>query len=66
MTEREERFERMLESVLKSYAETSAKMESLKSEGKTKTATFRQLMGEKLMYGNMLSIYKAHGLIDRY
>ena len=29
-----------------------------------KTATFRQLMGDKLMYQNMLTLYKLYGLIE--
>jgi len=59
-----EAFEKMLVSVQTRYDETSAKLERLKQEGKTKTATFRQLMGDKMIYGNILSIYRIYGLID--
>ena len=29
-----------------------------------KTATYRQLMGNKLQYQNMLSLYQIYGLLD--
>ena len=39
-------------------------MKQLKEGGKEKTATYRQLMGNKLQYQNMLSLYKIYGLLD--
>lgn len=59
-----EAFEKMLVSIQARYDETSKKLERLKKEGKTKTATFRQLMDDKMVYGNMLSVYRIYGLID--
>ena len=41
-------FEAMLKFVQDNYEDTVIKMEKLKSEGKTKTATYGQLMGNKL------------------
>ncbi len=64
MTKREENFEKMLAFVQEKYADTVAKMEDLKAADKTKSATFRQLMGDKLMYQNMLTLYKLYGLIE--
>ena len=64
MTQREENFEKMLVFVQQKYADTTAKMEVLKAADKTKSATFRQLMGDKLMYQNMLTLYKLYGLIE--
>ena len=64
MTKREENFEKMLVFVQEKYADTVAKMEDLKAADKTKSATFRQLMGNKLMYQSMLSMYREHGLIE--
>lgn len=64
MSEREERFERMLQEIQAEYASIEQKMAVLRAEGKTKTATFRQLMGNKLMYQSMLSMYRDHGLIE--
>ncbi len=64
MSEREEKFEQMLNAVKKDYEATTVKMDKLKSEDKTKTATYRQLMGKKLTLQNILDMYKIYGLID--
>ena len=64
MSEREEKFERMLEDVERNYFDTAAKMEQFKADGKENSATFRQYMGNKLMYQNILSLYRVYGLID--
>ena len=64
MSEREEKFERMLADVQKSYSETVERMDKLKAEGKEKSATYRQYMGNKLMYQNILSLYKIYGLTE--
>jgi len=61
---RAENFERMLADVQQRYADTVEKMEQLKAQGKTKSATFRQLMGDKLLYQNMLTMYRLYGLLD--
>lgn len=64
MSEREERFERMLQEIQAEYAAIEQRMAVLRAENKTKTVTFRQLMGNKLMYQSMLSMYREHGLIE--
>ena len=64
MSQREERFEAMLRAVQQEYDGTLQKMERLKAEGKTKTATYQQLLGEKLMLKNILTRYKIYGLLD--
>ena len=64
MSESEEKFEKMLAFVQQRYADTLQRMEQLKAEDKTKSATFRQLMGDKLMYQNILTLYKLYGLLD--
>ena len=64
MSTRVEKFEAMLQSVQREYETTLQKMEKLKGEGKEKTATYRQLMGDKLMLQNILSRYKIYGLLD--
>ena len=64
MSEREEKFEKMLAFVRQKYADTVQNMETLKAADKTKSATFRQLMGDKLMYQNMLTLYKLYGLME--
>ena len=64
MTEREEKFEKMLQAVQEQYAATVEKLAILKDQDKTKTATYRQLLGDKLMLQNILSLYKVYGLLD--
>lgn len=64
MKTREEKFEAMLSDIQKQYHDVVQKMEKLKNENKTKTATYRQLIGNKMMYQNMLSLYKIYGLIE--
>ncbi len=59
-----EAFEKMLSAVRDGYASASEKMINLKAEGKEKTVTFRQLMGDKMLYKSMLSMYKIYGLTD--
>lgn len=59
-----EAFEKMLVAVEENYHQTEQKMRKLKDEGKEKSATYRQLMGNKLQYQNMLSLYHLYGLIE--
>lgn len=69
ITESEKRleaFEKMLKSIIKDYDATDMKMKQLKSQGKEKTATYRQLMGNKLQYRNIISIYESYGLTDQH
>lgn len=64
MSEREEKFERMLQAVQEEYADTVRKMEKLKAENKSKTVTFKQLLSTKLTLRNILSRYKIYGLLE--
>lgn len=64
MTRRQEQFEKMLQAIQTEYETTVAKMEKLKAEDKTKTTTYKQLIGDKLRLQNMLSMYRIYGLID--
>ncbi len=61
--ERLEGFEKMLKAVQENYENTDVKMKELKAEGKEKSATYRQLMGNKLQYQNMISLYQIYGLL---
>ena len=63
--ERLETFEKMLKAVQENYENTDAKMKKLKAEGKEKTATYRQLMGSRMQYQNMLSLYQIYGLLKK-
>ena len=64
MTDREAKFEAMLQAIQQEYHTTLEKMEKLKAEDKTKTATYRELLGDKLMLQNILTRYKIYGLLD--
>ena len=64
MSDREEKFEKMLQAVLDQYTDTSEKMKKLKADGKEKTVTYKQLMASKLTLLNILSMYHTYGLID--
>ena len=55
-------FEKMLSAIEENYAGIVSKMETLKAQGREKSATYRQLMGNKLMYKDMLSLYELYGL----
>lgn len=59
-----ESFEKMLAAVQTNYETTVHKMAQLKAAGREKSATYRQLMGNKLELQNMLSLYQIYGLID--
>ena len=62
---REEKIEKMLQSVLAEYDDVTSKMEKLKSENKTKTVTYKQLMASRLSLQNMISRYEIYGLIEK-
>ncbi len=67
MTEQERltAFERMLADVQRNYDELTSRLERLKAEGKSKTATFRQYLGNKMTYQYLLSLYGDYGLLDK-
>lgn len=67
MTEQERlaAFERMQDDVQRQYAELTARLEQLKAEGKTKSATFRQYLGNKMTCQYVLSLYRDYGLLDK-
>ena len=52
----------MHQAVKKEYESIVAKMEALKAQDRTKSATYRQLMGRKLTYTNMLDLYRLYDL----
>ena len=61
--DRKERFETMLHDIQKQYESEKKAMDELKAKGKEKSATYRQYMGNRLMYGRMLDLYKQYGLL---
>ncbi|MGN0600069.1 MAG: hypothetical protein ACI4JK_09260 [Oscillospiraceae bacterium] len=62
--ERLDAFEKMLSDIKKQYEYESLQMEKLKSEGKEKTATYRQYFGNRMLYRMMMDKYKEYGLIE--
>jgi len=57
-------FEEMLKAVLENYNGICRKMAELKEQGKVNTATYHQLMSNRLVYQSILSFYQAYDLID--
>ncbi len=60
-----EAFEKMLENIQREYDSIQRQMDDLKDQGKTKSATYRQLMGRKMTYQSMLSMYEVYGLTEK-
>lgn len=57
-----ESFERMKKAVEDEYASILRQMEDMKTAGKTGSATYRQLMGRKMNYKNIIDLYLIHDL----
>ena len=57
-------FEQMLEDIRRTAAFESQQMAKLKSEGKEKTATYRQYFANRLLYKTMLDKYREYKLIE--
>lgn len=62
--ERIEAFERMLSDIQKQSAYETEQMEKLRAAGKEKTATYRQYLGNRMVYKLLLDKYREYGLID--
>lgn len=60
-----QQYQKMHRAVRERYMDTETKLEKMKEQGKTKTATYRQYMGNKMMYRNMLDLYKLYDLEER-
>ena len=57
-------FEAMLRDIQAQCEREKKKMDELKAKGKEKTATYRQFMGNRLMYMRILDLYKEYGLLE--
>lgn len=60
--ERLQAYERMQKDLQSEHDRMAAQMEDLKAAGKTKSVTYKTLLGKKMMYKNMLSMYEIYGL----
>ena len=63
-TERLTAFEAMLADVQAQSWQIEAQMRALKAQGKERSATYRQLMGNRLQLAQVLAMYKAYGLTE--
>ena len=63
--ERLEAFETMLKTVLEQCESEKATMDQLKAQGKEKSATYRQYMGNRLFYNQLMELYKKFGLLEK-
>jgi hypothetical protein len=58
-------FEAMLKAALDQSEAELQKMEELKAQGKEKSATYRQYLGNRLFYNQLFALYRQFGLIDK-
>lgn len=63
--ERLENFERALKDILNEYDKLGKELEKLRNEGKSKSTKFRELLGKKLVYSMIITIFKRYNLIDK-
>lgn len=63
--ERLENFERALKDILNEYENLGKELEKLRNDGKSKTTKFRELLGKKLVYSMIITIFKRYNLIDK-
>ena len=61
--ERIDAFEAMLSDIQKQAAYETEQMERLKAAGKEKTATYRQYLGNRMLYKMLLDKYKEYGML---
>ena len=62
--ERLEAFEAMMKAMLEQSEREATQMEKLKAQGREKSATYRQYMGNRLFYNRLIALYKEYGLLD--
>ena len=62
--DRLERFEKRLADIIHQAEYEQAEMVKLKIAGKEKTATYRQYLGNRMLYKLMLAKYKQYSLLD--
>ena len=63
--DRLERFEKALTEIVEGYEKIGNELEILRNEGKMKTTKFRELLGKKLVYSMIITIFKRYDLIDK-
>lgn len=66
LKEKEERlnsFEKALKDIVNEYDKLANELENLRNEGKMKTTKFRELLGKKLVYSMIITIFKRYNLL---
>ena len=63
--DRLERFEKSLNDIIGGYNKLGEELEDLRNQGKVKTTKFRELLGKKLLYSMIITIFKRYDLIDK-
>ena len=61
--DRLENFEKALKDIIDSYDELGQELEKLRNDNKMKTTKFRELLGKKLVYSMIITIFKRYNLI---
>lgn len=57
-------FEKMYQAVFQEQEKLAVELAKLKSEGKEKTAHFRELLAKRLSNSYVISLYQIYGLTD--
>ena len=60
--ERLQKFEQIIKDLEEETALIDSQIEGMKTQGKTKTATFKQLLARKMTLKQFLGIFEQHGL----
>lgn len=60
-----ERFEKALNDIINEYIKLGKELEKLRNDEKMKTTKFRELLGKKLVYSMIITIFKRYDLIDK-
>ncbi len=63
--DRLQRFERALNDIIGEYNKLGEELENLRQQGKSKTTKFRELLGKKIVYSMIITIFNRYDLIDK-
>lgn len=58
-------FENALKDIVENYDNLGKELEKLRNAGQMKTTKFRELLGKKLVYNMIITIFKRYDLIDK-
>jgi hypothetical protein len=62
--DRTEAFEKMLADVLEQERSEKEQLDALRAQGRDKTATFKQLMSNRLVLTRIIALFREYGLVD--